>query len=151
MLFTAKEVTLETLLPEVQAFFDKKYRFVTMSQTVLDEQTLRLYYHFDENITMTDLRMNDDRCRWFPKEEDNKGMVHLRLDVDKDVPIPSISPIYFCAVLIENETQDQFGVRFEGLPLDYQGALYLVGEVTHAPFFTMTTARKSKASKGVQE
>ena len=152
MYFTAHDVTPETLLAEVQTLFDKKYRFITMSQTVVDEQTLRLYYHFDENITMTDLRLNADRCRWIPGE-DNKGMLHLRMDVDRDAPIPSISSIYFCAVLIENETQDQFGVHFDGLPLDYQGALYLEeGEVTRAPFFTMSTTRKPapKASTGEQ-
>ena len=59
-------------------------------------------------------------------------------------------------MLIENETQDQFGVRFDGLPLDYQGGMYLEGEVTRAPFFTMTTvARKpapgGEAGKGEQQ
>lgn len=60
MLFEAKEVTPETLLGEVQQLANKKYRFVTMSQTVVDENTLRLFYHFDENLTMTDLRNNAD-------------------------------------------------------------------------------------------
>ena len=49
------------------------------------------------------------------------------------------------AVLVENETQDQFGVHFADLPLDYQGAMYLEGEVTHAPYFTMTTVRRPAA------
>lgn len=147
MFFEAVPVTPETLLAEVRRLADAKYRFVTMSQTVLDERTLRLYYHFDENLTMTDLRRNADLCLWAPR--DSKGMTHLRMDVDRDQPIPSISSVYFCAVLIENETQDQFGVRFEGLPLDYQGGMYLEGEVTRAPFFTMTTiARKPAKAAG---
>ncbi|MDR2743673.1 MAG: NADH-quinone oxidoreductase subunit C, partial [Desulfovibrio sp.] len=64
---------------------------------------------------------------------------------------------YFCALLIENETQDQFGVRFEGLPLDYQGAMYLEGEVARGPYFTMTTVRRAsgeappKGSEGGQQ
>ena len=145
MLFEAKEVTPETLLGEVQQLANKKSRFVTMSQTVVDENTLRLFYHFDENLTMTDLRNNADMCVWEP--QDAKGMVHLRMDVNKDAPIPSITPVYFCAVLIENETQDQFGVRFAGLPLDYQGGMYLEGEVSHAPYFTMTTVRRAPAAK----
>ena len=62
MLFEAKEVTPETLLGEVQQLANKKYRFVTMSQTVVDENTLRLFYHFDENLTMTDLRITADMC-----------------------------------------------------------------------------------------
>ena len=145
MFFEAKDVTPQTLLDEVRLLAEKKYRFVTMSQTVVDENTLRLYYHFDENLTMTDLRRNEKACVWSPT--DAKGMVHLKMDVKKDAPIPSISGIYFCAVLIENETQDQFGVSFEGMPLDYQGAMYLEGEVTRAPYFTMTTVRRPAAAK----
>lgn len=125
MLFEYKVITPETLAAEVQSLADEGWRLVTMSQTVVDENTLALYYHFDKELKMT----------------------HLRMDVDKNAAIPSISDIYFCAVLIENETQDQFGVHFEGLPLDYQGGFYLEGEVTHAPYFTMTTALKSKIEK----
>ena len=145
MFFEATPVTPETLLTEVRRLADAKYRFVTMSQTVLDEHTLRLYYHFDENLTMTDLRCNSDLCHWSPR--DAKGMHHLRMDVDKEQLIPSISSVYFCAVLIENETQDQFGVRFEGLPLDYQGGMYLEGEVTRGPYFTMTTVKRPAGAK----
>ena len=121
MFFEAKEVTPQTLLSEVQQLANAKYRFVTMSQTVMDENTLRLFYHFDVNLTMSDLRHNAELCVWEPT--DAKGMVHLRMDVNKNERIPSITPIYFCAVLVENETQDQFGVRFADLPLDYEGAM----------------------------
>lgn len=93
MFFEATPVTPETLLTEVRRLADAKYRFVTMSQTVLDEHTLRLYYHFDENLTMTDLRCNSELCHWSPS--DAKGMRHLRMDVDKDQLIPSISSVYF--------------------------------------------------------
>ncbi|MDR1777793.1 MAG: NADH-quinone oxidoreductase subunit C [Desulfovibrio sp.] len=143
MFFDAKPVTPETLLSEAQRMADEKFRFVTMSQTVLDERTLRLYYHFDQNRTLSDLR----RC--CSLDNDSTNMTHLRMDVDRDKPIPSISSIYFCALLVENETQDQFGVRFDGLALDYQGAMYLEGEVTHAPYFTMTTVKRAaEGAKG---
>jgi ech hydrogenase subunit D len=140
MFFEAKPVTPDTLLNETQRLADAKYRFVTMSQTVLDERTLRLYYHFDENMTMSDLR---GTCAI----DGRAPMVHLRMDVDKDTLIPSISSIFFCALLIENETQDQFGVRFDGLPLDYQGAMYLEGEVTRGPYFTMTTVKRAATAQ----
>ena len=128
MFFEAKTVTPETIRDEVKAFADGGWRLVTLSQTVVDENTLALYYHFDKNLTMS----------------------HLRMEVNKDTPIPSISDIYFCALLIENETQDQFGVTFDGLILDYKGALYLEGEVTRAPYFTMTTAKKAAANAQAQ-
>jgi ech hydrogenase subunit D len=140
MFFEAKPVMPDTLLSETQRLADAKYRFVTLSQTVLDECTLRLYYHFDENATMSELR---GTCAL----AERASMVHLRLDVDKDTLIPSISSIFFCALLIENETQDQFGVRFDGLPLDYQGSMYLEGEVSRGPYFTMTTVKRAAAQK----
>lgn len=142
MFFEAKEVTPQTLLSEVQQLANAKYRFVTMSQTVMDENTLRLFYHFDVNLTMSDLRHNAELCVWEPT--DAKAWC-ICAWCNKNDAIPSITPVYFCAVLVENETQDQFGVHFADLPLDYQGAMYLEGEVTHAPYFTMTTVRRPAA------
>lgn len=110
MLFTSTEVTTDTLLDAAKKLEQDGFRFVTLSQTVKDENTLILYYHFDKNM----------------------GMQHLRMEVDKTVRIPSIASIFLCALLIENETQDQFGVRFSGLPLDYDGKMYLEGEVKRA-------------------
>lgn len=46
----------------MQQLVNAKYRFVTMSQTVMDEHTLRLFYHFDVNLTMSDLRHNANPC-----------------------------------------------------------------------------------------
>ena len=128
MFFEAKTITLEQLRDEVRAFANAGYRFVTLSQTVVDENTLALYYHFDKD----------------------RQMQHLRVDARRNTPVPSISDIYFCALLIENETQDQFGVTFDGLILDYKGALYLEGEVSRAPFFTMTTVQKTKETTGAE-
>lgn len=122
MLFTSTEVTTDTLLEAVKKLEQDGFRFVTLSQTVKDENTLILYYHFAQNMLMQ----------------------HLRMEVDKNVKIPSIASIFLCALLIENETQDQFGVRFDGLPLDYDGKMYLEGEVKRAPFFTMTTLKKAQ-------
>ncbi|MDR2574575.1 MAG: NADH-quinone oxidoreductase subunit C [Desulfovibrio sp.] len=144
MFFEAKPVTPETLLSETQRLADANYRFVTMSQTVLNERTLRLYYHFDENLTVDELRAGTEPASRPP-------MTHLRLDVDRNQPIPSVSSVYFCALLIENETQDQFGVRFEGLPLDYEGAMYLEGEVSRAPYFTMTTVKRPLAGTASED
>lgn len=120
MLFESTSVTPLSLLEAVKAFEQDGFRFVTLSQTVKDEDTLILYYHFDKNRTMQ----------------------HLRMEVSKSEKIPSIADIFLCALLIENETQDQFGVRFSGLPLDYDGKMYLEGEVKRAPFFTMSTLKK---------
>ncbi len=49
----------------------------------------------------------------------------LRLTVDAMSPLPSLTPVYSAAFLAENEIQDLFGLRFQGLTPDYQGRLYL--------------------------
>ncbi len=79
MFFEAKDVTPDTLLAEVQRLANAKCRFVTMSQTVVDENTLRLFYHFDENLTMSDLRHNAELCMWAPT--DAKGRTRLRVAI----------------------------------------------------------------------
>ena len=41
---------------------------------------------------------------------------------------------YFAAFLVENEIQDQFGLHFDGLALDYDEGLYLEEEAGRTPF-----------------
>jgi ech hydrogenase subunit D len=38
--------------------------------------------------------------------------------------VPSISSIYGCAYLYENEMHDLFGIKVEGMALDFHGTLY---------------------------
>jgi len=70
---------------------------------------------------------------------------HLRLAAAKTSPVPSISPVYFAALLVENEIQDHFGLRFEGLVVDYQGTLYLEEEALKTPYcrYSIRTAEKN--------
>jgi len=88
------------------------YRLVTLSCTELDETTLDILYHFDKGLELT----------------------HLRLTTAKADPVPSISPVYFAALLVENEIQDFFGLKFEGLAVDFQGMLYLEEEAIRTPY-----------------
>jgi len=112
----AKAIAPEQIRPEAQAKFDSGYRLVGITVLAADEQHVELLYHYD--------KAND--------------MVHLRVKIQKDLPIPSISGIYFCALLVENEVQDLFDVRFDGLALDFNRTLLLSDEtkkVVNAPFF----------------
>jgi len=88
------------------------FRFVTISCVETDHTRFDLLYHFDNNFQLT----------------------HLRLTLCKETAVPSISPVYFAAFLIENEIQDLFGIRFQGLIIDYDRTLYLEEEVRKAPF-----------------
>ena len=41
-----------------------------------------------------------------------------------DPRVPSISPIYGCAFLYENEMHDLFNIKVEGMTVDFHGNLY---------------------------
>ena len=112
----AKIITPEQIAPEAQMKFDAGYRLVGITALTADEQHVELLYHYD--------KAND--------------MTHLRAKIQKDLPVPSISGIYFCALLVENEVQDLFDLRFDGLALDYKRSLLLsedTKKVVNAPFF----------------
>ena len=112
----AKVIIPEQIVPEAQEKFNAGYRLVGLTVLAADEQHVELLYHYDKACDMT----------------------HLRVEVPKDLPIPSISGIYFCALLVENEVQDLFDVRFDGLALDYKRTLLLsedTKKVVNAPFF----------------
>jgi ech hydrogenase subunit D len=113
-------VSAEALVGEVAKLKVQGYRLVTLSCTELDESTVDILYHFDKDL----------------------GLKHLRLTAAKSSPVPSISPVYFAALLVENEIQDFFGLRFEGLLVDYQGTLYLEEEALKTPYcrFSLRTA-----------
>lgn len=56
-----------------------------------------------------------------------KGDNFLNLKIKmlpEDKETESISDIYWCAFIYENEIHDLFGINFKGLVLDYQGSLY---------------------------
>jgi ech hydrogenase subunit D len=100
------------LVGEVAKLKVQGYRFVTLSCTELDESSIDILYHFDKDLELT----------------------HLRLTTAKADPVPSISPVYFAALLVENEIQDFFGLKFEGLAVDFQGTLYLEEEALKTPY-----------------
>jgi ech hydrogenase subunit D len=105
-------VRREDLVGEVAKLKVQGHRLVTLSCTETGAETLDLLYHFDKNLALT----------------------HLRLAAAKTDRVPSISPVYFAALLIENEIQDFFGLTFEGLALDFKGMLYLEEEALKTPF-----------------
>jgi len=72
-------------------------------------------------------------------------MTHLRLTIDRKTLIPSITPVFLGAFLVENEIQDLYGLRVQGLPIDYHRTFYLDAEVREAPLCTYTVAQKKEA------
>ena len=95
-------ITVDTLLDKVRAKHGQGHRLVQMSATRLPDQ-VELTYSFDLDSRLTNLRL---------------------LLTAVDTHLPSISPIYGCAVLYENEIHDLFGVTFDGLTLDFHGKFF---------------------------
>ena len=125
MAFETKNLAKNQLVSEVLLLKNQGYRFVTMSCVDLGD-SLDLIYHFDLELQM----------------------VHLRITLLKGDVAPSISGIFFAALVIENETQDHFGVKFDGLVLDFGGNLYLEEEVKKYPFCKVTVGKTETAGEG---
>ncbi len=108
------DVTKSTICDEVERMKSEGYRFVTITCLELDEDTLEFIYHFDLDFEL----------------------VHFRLQSPKAESMPSVSPTFFAAFLVENEILDQFGTKFDNLVLDFGGTLYLDedDDITATPF-----------------
>jgi ech hydrogenase subunit D len=113
-------ITPSALRDEAKKCLDEGWRLITMTAVDTGEDGFDIFYHFDKDLQMK----------------------HYRLSVAKDVVVPSISPIYFAALLVENEIEDQFGVKFADLVLDFGGSLYLEEEVRAMPFCKVSVAQK---------
>lgn len=91
-----------TLLKEVRAFRKAGYRLVQISATRLPDQ-VELTYSFGRETLLENLRVS-------------LPAIATRL--------PSISSIYWCAFLYENELHDLFNVEVDGLAVDFHGNFY---------------------------
>ncbi|SKA74261.1 Respiratory-chain NADH dehydrogenase, subunit [Paucidesulfovibrio gracilis DSM 16080] len=105
-------VTRDNLVSEVMNMKNEGCRFVTISTALTAEDAVDVLYHFEKDFEVTHLRLSDH-----PLAE----------------AMPSISGVYFGALLAENELQDLFGMKFSGLVLDFNRTLYLEEEVTVVP------------------
>ncbi|MGE5372624.1 MAG: NADH-quinone oxidoreductase subunit C [Solirubrobacterales bacterium] len=109
------EITRGSLPEALHKMKEQQTRFVTMTCVDLIDQ-FELIYSFDREMELE----------------------HLRVKADKDRPFPSITGTFPCAFLIENEIQDQFGLRFEGLKPDFEGLLMLAQDGPKTPMLRST-------------
>ena len=119
MLHDVSFVSREELVGEIAKIKVRGYRFVTLSCVQRDEENFDIFYHFDKNFRLK----------------------HFKISITRGLPVPSISPVYFAAFLVENEIQDLFGIPFEGLVVDYERTFYLEPEIKATPFCRYTVAR----------
>jgi ech hydrogenase subunit D len=99
---TFEEIPVDTLLARVGALHQQNQRLVQIGATRLPDQ-LELTYSFDLEGRLTNLRLH------LPAAE---------------ARVPSITSIYWCAFLYENEIHDLFNLQVEGMAVDFHGHLY---------------------------
>ncbi len=102
MLNNVSETALDHISTEVWKLKQDGYRFVTM--TCCDRgESHDILYHFDKNYQLK----------------------HLRVTLPKGTELPSVSAIFFAALLVENEMKDLMGVSVSGMAIDFQGRFML--------------------------
>ena len=123
-MFEATPITLDEVRSVAKRMFAGSWRLVTQTANDRGDEGVDILFHYDKDL-----------------EEQ-----HFRLTVPKGTVIPSISGIYFAALLVENENRDLFGLEYEGLVLDFNRTLYLeeAGDPIVAPFCKISTFTKPK-------
>ena len=94
-------IEINALLGAVADLFAQGYRLVQIGCTTL-ENAYELNYSFDKDYQFK----------------------NLRITVQPEDEIQSISVIYPNAFLYENEIHDLFGVNIKNISIDYKGAFY---------------------------
>ena len=97
---TIREISLESLFPEVIEKKTKGWRFVQMCASRISEG-YEMSYSFNQGYEMETLR--------------------LTLGIDDE--ITSISQIYPCVYIQENEAAELFGIKIKNMSIDYRGKL----------------------------
>ncbi len=110
MIASKTTTTLEKMPDLIKQFYKDGYRLITAS--CIDEgETFRVLYSFDKQLAQKNIEVSA------PREKS----------------IPSISNIYPCAFLVENEMKELFGIKIDNIALDLGGKMYMTGDVKEAP------------------
>jgi ech hydrogenase subunit D len=89
---------------------NKGYRLVTLTCSALGDAH-DVLYHFDKDYELR----------------------HLRVRIPRGETLPSITGLFFAAVLVENEIQDLFGLTVTGMVVDFKGRFLLSEGAPVAP------------------
>ncbi len=125
MIENVTEISKEHLLTEVQDASFNDYRFVTATCVDLGNDTLDVIYHFDKDFELK----------------------NFRLTVKRGEAVPSISKIYFCAILVENEMKELFGLNVENIAIDYGGHMLLSDDELSSPMAKQQIVIERKGAK----
>lgn len=104
------EIAVSDLLAEVLKLKNDGYRLVAITCT--SKEGLELIYSFDKDYEL----------------------VNLKIIVDTEIEVASISIMYSYAFLYENEIKELFGANIKNITLDFNNTLYKIPVKT--PFHT---------------
>ncbi len=99
---TLEVIPLDLLLEKVRAMSQLGARLAQIGATRLPE-ALELTYSFDVEGRLASYRIQVPAAA---------------------ARVPSITPIYWCAFLYENEMHDLFNLQVDGMAIDFKGELY---------------------------
>jgi ech hydrogenase subunit D len=99
---TIELIEVGALLEKARSMHQQGHRLVQISATRLPDR-LELTYSFALEGRVAQFRL------------------HL---LDSEPRVPSISSVYWCAFLYENELHDLFNLNVEGMAVDFKGTLY---------------------------
>lgn len=106
-LLTESEIT-----PRAHALRTGGYRFVTITACTNKDGTVDLFYSFDKELTL----------------------VNLKMTAEAGTTVKSISDVYLAAAFVENEVGELFDLQFSGLAIDYGGRFMLAEGAPDSPF-----------------
>ncbi|SHJ63770.1 NADH-quinone oxidoreductase subunit C [Parasporobacterium paucivorans] len=104
---TLRMISPEDLLSETLNLKNSGYRFVAISCTKVGEG-LEISYSFEKN----------------------QDFVSLRIVVEDNAEIESVSCFYVPAFLYENEIKELFGIKVKNILLDYNDNFYKIAKKT---------------------
>jgi ech hydrogenase subunit D len=111
MIHNLTAITSDQLLGEAQNMMYEDYRFITSTCVDLGDGRFDVIYHFDKNFEMK----------------------NFRLTISKEEEVPSISKIFFSALLVENEMKELFGLNVTNILVDYGGHFLLSDDDLTSP------------------
>jgi ech hydrogenase subunit D len=121
----SEPIMVDGLVDRVRVLREEGWRLVQVGGTGLGER-LEVNYSFDREGHFLNLR--------------------LELPAD-DARIPSISSVYWCAFIYENELHDLYRVQVDGMALDFGGKFYQMR--VKFPFARMPAAPNPAGGQGV--
>ncbi len=117
MIDNVTNIATDALLGFAQDMLHNGYRFITATCVDNGDGTKDVLYHFDKKLAMK----------------------HCRITVGQAEEVPSISGIYFGAVLVENEVKELFGVNITNIAIDYNGRMLLNDDELVSPMSRQIT------------